>query len=286
VRGLADIQKEKEAMATMAQLSSAFEGIASMRISQIKDQVLQSQSFFSELWKIYSQIQNTGFFGFGRNQTDIIPIPKELMILITSEGSFSGDIDQRLVREAIKHYDPAKNDILVVGHHGAVQLKQNNVSFVRSFRMPNRDQNINVTPLTAEAQKYASTVVYYEEYESLSKQNIESIQLGSAVTERGKQVGAAKDVEEVISEKTYIFEPSTYDVVNHLERSMMQIMLGEVILESKLAQYASRFRAMSAAKDKSNESLGELSLSFNRAKRHIKDERLKEIMNGLRNRNE
>jgi F0F1-type ATP synthase gamma subunit len=36
---------------------------------------------------------------------------------------------------------------------------------------------------------------------------------------------------------------------------MIQIMLAEVILESKLAQYASRFRAMSAAKDKSNERL-------------------------------
>lgn len=286
MRGLAEILKERDAMATMAQLSSAFEGIASMRISQIKDQVLQSQSFFSELWKIYSQIQTSGFFGFGRNQTDFIPIPKELMILITSEGSFSGDIDQRLVRESLKHYDPAKNDILVVGHHGAVQLKQNNVPYIRSFRMPNRDQNINVTPLTAEAQKYESTVIFYEEYESLSKQNIKSIQLGSAVTERGRSVQSSGDVKEIVNEKTYIFEPSTYDVVNHLERSMMQIMLGEVILESKLAQYASRFRAMSAAKDKSNESLGDLSLSYNRAKRHIKDERLKEIMNGLRNRDE
>jgi ATP synthase F1 gamma subunit len=264
----------------MSQLSSAFEGIASMRISQIKDQVIQSQGFFSELWRIYSQIQKNGLFGFGRADANFVPIAKELMILITSEGSFSGDIDQRLVKESLKHYNSAKNDIVVVGHHGAVQLKQNNVPFIRSFRMPNKDKDINVTPLTAESQKYQSTIVFYEEYESLTKQNIKSFQLGSAVTARGAQVEAAS---EVISEKTYIFEPSTFDVVNHLERSMMQIMLGEVILESKLAQYASRFRAMSAAKDKSNESLGDLNLSYNRAKRHIKDERLKEIMNGLRN---
>ncbi|MDB5161352.1 MAG: hypothetical protein JWO96_732 [Candidatus Saccharibacteria bacterium] len=283
MRALGEILKEKDTMATMAQLSSAFEGIASMRISQIRDQVLQSQGFFNDLWRIYSQIHLNGMFGFGRSQTDVIPIQKELMILITSEGSFSGDIDQKLVREALKAYDPARNDIVVVGHHGAVQLKQNGVPFIKSFRMPNRDQNINVTPLTAESQKYMSTVVYYENYISLSNQEIKNFQLGSAVTERGRTVAAA---EEVISEKNYIFEPSSFDVANHLERSMMQIMLGEVILESKLAQYASRFRAMSAAKEKSNESLGELSLSYNRARRHIKDERLKEIMNGLRNKPE
>lgn len=270
-------------MATLAQLSSAFEGIASMRISQIKDQVLQSQQFFGELWQIYSQIRVDDVFSYGRRHADEIPIQKELFILITSEGSFSGDIDQRLIKEALKAYKGDNNDIVVVGHHGAIQLTQNGVPYIKSFKMPSRDQNINVTPLTAEAQKYASTQVFYQEYESLTVQKIKSIHLATAVADLGKSVAKGG---EIITEKNYIFEPSTFDVVNHLERSMMQIMLGEVILESKLAQYASRFRAMTAAKDKSNESLGDLSMSYNRARRHIKDERLKEIMNGLRNRDE
>jgi ATP synthase F1 gamma subunit len=280
MRQLSEILRERDAMATLAQLSSAFEGIASMRISQIKDQVLQSQNFFGDLWRIYSQIRVNDVFSYGRSRANTIPIQKELLILITSEGSFSGDIDQRLVKEALKAYNKDKNDILVVGHHGAVQLAQNGVPYVRSFKMPNRDQNINVMPLTVEAQKYESTVVYYQEYESLTVQKIKNIHLATAVADLGRSVSPG---EETIDEKHYIFEPSTFDVVNHLERSMMQIMLGEVILESKLAQYASRFRAMTAAKDKSNESLGDLNMSYNRAKRHIKDERLKEIMNGLRN---
>jgi F0F1-type ATP synthase gamma subunit len=63
---------------------------------------------------------------------------------------------------------------------------------------------------------------------------------------------------------------------------MVQITLSEVILESKLAQYASRFRAMTSAETKAEESYSELNTAYNRAKRHIKDERLKEVMNGLR----
>jgi ATP synthase F1 gamma subunit len=277
---LNDIAKERDAMATMGKLSSAFEGIASMRISQIKDQVLQSQSFFIELWRIYSQIRVGDYFNFGRHNTDEIPIQKELMILITSEGSFSGDIDQRLIKEALSHYSPDRNDIIVIGHHGAVQLAQNGIKYKRSFKTPQKDTNINVMPLTQEAQHYMSTVVYYQNYISLTKQEIKSIQLKSEVTARGRQVAAGADI---ITEKNYIFEPSSYDVVNHLERSMMQIMLAEVILESKLAQYASRFRAMTGARDKSNERLLELVMFYNRGKRHVKDERLKEIMNGIRN---
>lgn len=276
---LTEIAKERDAMQTMGKLSSAFEGIASMRISQIKDQVLQSQAFFADLWRIYSQIRVDDVFSYGRRNIDTEPIQKELLILITSEGSFSGDIDQRLIKEALKDYDAAKNDIVVIGHHGAVQLAQNGISYTRSFKTPTKDSNINVTPLTQEAQKYLSTTVFYQEYISLSEQAVKSIHLATAVSDLGKTVTPGG---ETISEQNYIFEPSTFDVVNHMERSMMQIMLAQLILQSKLAQYASRFRAMSGAKTKSNERLLELVMYFNRGKRHIKDERLKEIMNGLR----
>jgi F-type H+-transporting ATPase subunit gamma len=277
--GSNELAVEKETMATMVELTSAFEGIASARIAQIREQVLQSHEFFGDLWRIYSQLRVDELFHFGRGKKGAKTIEKELMILITSEGSFSGDIDQRLVNEALKTYDPAKNAILIIGHHGAVQLAQKGISFVRSFKTPEKDMNINTQPIVAEVQKYRSTVVYYQQYKSLMSQSIQSIRLSKAVMERGSSVDPAA---EVIDETTYIFEPDTYAVVDHLERSMMLITLSEVILESKLAQYASRFRAMSAAKERATETYGDVSLLFNRAKRHEKDERLKEVINGLR----
>jgi len=274
-----ELALEKETMGTMVELTSAFEGIASARIAQIREQVLQSQEYFGDLWRIYSQLRVDEFFHFGRGKKDTEAIEKELMILITSEGSFSGDIDQRLVSEALKKYSPEKNAILIIGHHGAVQLAQKGVAYVRSFKTPEKDMNINTVPIVTEVQKYRSTVVYYQQYKSLTSQSIQNIRLSKAVMERGHSVASG---EEVIDETTYIFEPDAYAVVDHLERSMMEITLSEVILESKLAQYASRFRAMSAAKERATDTLGEVSLSYNRAKRHEKDERLKEVINGLR----
>jgi F0F1-type ATP synthase gamma subunit len=96
-----------------------------MRIAQIKDQVLQSQDFFASLWGVYSQIRVDPFFGFGRATSEKDIIEKELFVIITSEGSFSGDIDQKLIQWMIKSYEPEKHEIIVIGHHGAVQLAQN-----------------------------------------------------------------------------------------------------------------------------------------------------------------
>lgn len=276
-----EIEKDIVSMQTLAQLTSVFEGIASMRIAQIKNQVLQSQSFFDTLWQMYIQIRAGTPFMFGRHvleeNNDVID--KELFIVITAEGGFSGDIDQKLISWMLKNYNKTSNDIIVIGHHGAIQLAQRGVAFRKYFKLPAKDANINVSPIIKEVQRYRSTSVFYQTYVSLTVQDVKRISLSSAVEQQGKDV---KKGEEVINEATYIFEPNSFAVVDHLERSMMNIALSQVILESKLAQYASRFQAMSAAHNRASDATGEYKLLYNRARRAIKDERLKEIINGLR----
>lgn len=274
-----EIEREEMAMGTLVELTSVFEGIASMRIAQVKNQVLQATKFFDELWHIYSQLHVSAIFGFGRSQSEGPVIEKELYVIITAEGGFSGDIDQKLIQLMLETYDKDKNDIIVIGHHGAIQLAQRDIEFEKYFKLPTKDQNINVTPIIREVQRYARTSVFYQEYVSLMVQDVKQIELSNAVTSIGSQ--SAKP-DEVISEANYIFEPSTYDVVDHLERSMMQIALSQLILNSKLAQYASRFRAMSASHTRADESKNELHLDYNRARRAIKDERLKESINGMK----
>ena len=275
-----EIARDELAMTTLVELTSAFEGIASMRIAQIKSQVLQSSKFFNELWQIYSQLRVDGRFRYGAGQAAADKVSdKELYIIITAEGGLSGDIDQKLVQSALQTYDKDKNEIIVIGHHGATQLAQRGVSFKKYFKMPQRDKNINVTPIIHEVQQYRSTQIFYQEYVSLMTQDVKRIELLVAVKERSE---ASDRPDEIISEDTYIFEPSTYAVAAHLERSMAQIAISQLILESKLAQYASRFRAMSASHQRADESKKDLHLAYNRAQRSTKDERLKEIINGLK----
>ncbi len=277
---LQEVAENRVAMDTIVNLTSVFEGLASMKIAQVKNQVLSSQQFFNELWEIYKQIRVDSLFRFGR-ASDKDVIQKQLVMVITAEGGFSGDIDQKLIRWMLETHNPDKQDIIVIGHHGALQLLQAKVGFKKYFTLPSRDTNINVRPLVKEVGNYKGTTVYYQTYVSLMTQEVKRIELQTAVAEQARAAGADKP-DEVISESNYIFEPSTFDVVAHLERSMTEIALSQVILDSKLAQYASRFRAMSMAKDKSNELANDLRMVYNRTKRRIQDERLKEMTNGLR----
>lgn len=273
-----EIAVEEKTMGTIVMLTNAFEGLASMRIAQVRNQVLQSQQYFAGIWNIYHQIRVDNLFRFGRHDNRGV-IDKELYIAVTAEGGFSGDIDHRLITRMLETYDPDKHDLIVVGHHGALQLTQAGVSFKKYYKLPERNDTINVQPLVQEVRGYRSAVVYYQTYVSLMSQEIRRIELNDAIERMGSQV-IPKD--EVISEKTYIFEPSTFRVVAHMERAMLHITLAQVILDSKLAQYASRFRAMRVANDRSSEEHKALHTAYNRSKRAQSDERLKEIINGLK----
>lgn len=273
-----EIQADAQDMRMLKGVTSVFESLASMRIAQIKNQVLQSQAFFDELWTMYTQLRVDANFHFGRTGSREI-LDRDLLIVVTAESGFSGDIDQKLIDLMLANYDSRSQDIVAIGRHGALQLAQANIPVKKYYKLPSRDQDINVSPIVKDLQAYRSTTVYYQTYVSLSIQDIKRISMSAMVQEKAKKAKTAKDE---ISEKTYIFEPSTYEVIDHLERSMLHIALSQVILDSKLAQYASRFQAMSRAHSRASEFAGELQTEYFRSRRASKDERLKEIVNGLR----
>ncbi len=275
-----EIAAQEQSMRTIVSLTSAFESLSSMKIMQTKSKVLISNQFFTEVWTIYKQIRMDVMFNFGRS-VDEKPIDKELLILITAAGGLSGDIDQRLIRKFREYYKPENNDIIVIGRHGAKQLDQYKIHYNLFFDMPNKDY-INVDPLMVEIRKYRTGRVFYQDYISLSEQQIRDLDLGEVVSRMGKIADLDTVDEDKITEKTYIFEPDPYTVAAHLETSILRLMLTQFIYDSRLAQLASRFRAMTAAKEKSTETAEELHVQFRRAKRALVDVRLKESLAGLK----
>ncbi len=271
-----EILAEEKSMRTIVGLTSAFESLSSMKIVLTKRGVLSSNIFFSDVWNIYKNIRVAGMFQFGRDPNDK-PINKELYVLITAPAGLSGDIDQRLIRAMRKNFDPEKNDIVVIGKHGAQQLTQLNIHYDHFFNLPQKDY-INVEPLLDIIKKYRETRVFYQNYVSLMTQDIRNIRLRDVIETKG----AATQKGSEITESTYIFEPNPLVVVAHMETSMLRLALLQVIYDSRLAQYASRFKAMSAARQRAVDEVADLHMQYNRAKRGIVDQRLKEINAGLK----
>lgn len=275
-----EIKAEENAIRSVVSLTSALETLSSMQIAKTKNKVLISNQFFDEVWNIYKQIRVDVLFNFGRTETET-PIDKELLILITAKAGLSGDIDQRLIRKFMEIYNETKHDVLVIGKHGALKLKQAHVDYTYYFDLPDKDY-INVDPLMDVTKKYRASRIFYQSYVSLGQQDIVDVDLSEVVSHKGRVADIGALSNDMVTEKNYIFEPGSYQVAAYLEASILRLTISQFIYDSRLAQVASRFKAMSAARERSVETAGELRTEYNRAKRSQVDTRLKESLAGLK----
>jgi hypothetical protein len=62
---------------------------------------------------------------------------------------------------------------------------------------------------------------------------------------------------------------------------MLYVAVSQIILDAKLAQYASRFKSMSQAKQVTTEARDRIFTQYRHSVRALQDERLKETINNL-----
>jgi len=196
-------------------------------------------------------------------------------VLITAEGKFSGQIDEQIVAKIKELFkDPEQTDIISIGTKGASQLKRAKMPVAAAFQLPTGDVNFSVTPIVEALNHYRHISVFYQTYESLRVQQVAHIELISAVRELGEQVEEG----EIVSSRDYLFEPNIDKIADYMESVMIGVALSQVIMESKLAQYASRFNTMNSAKKRAGDLVRDYRTQYHRAKRSEADERLKEMI--------
>lgn len=271
------IEKEGVQIATVEDLTGVFESIASTQVAKVKNKVALSKEFFQLLWSRYSAIRIDPKSRITyRQQRE--GNGRTAYVIISAEAGLSGDIDQRLIEVMMQTYDPKTTDIIVLGTHGATQLMQRGIKFSRYFQVPESDEYIDVTPVVEAVIGYSNIIVYYEEYVSLGVQEIQTMNL---ITNLQDMSEAVPDENAITMEDT-IFEPSLDQIAESMEMTMMMLALNQTILESSLAQAASRFNAMAVAKKRASELLGDFKLEYHRAKRSESDRRLREVMTSLK----
>ncbi|SRR6266496_1236000 len=280
MRRAINIAGELSQIHTVEDLTEVFESIASIRISKIRNRVVASKAFFAELWQTYSGLRLDLNRRLGRT-TKVLK--RNVFVVVTAEGGLSGETDEQIVTTMIEAYGKlAENpDVVVVGSHGQSQLRQRTIPVTKAFSMPASDASFSVSDIIDTLSQYQRISVFYQTYESLRVQRVSEIELVAAVKDLSEDVEPGT---EVVSSRDYIFEPGIEEIANYLESVMMGVALIQVIMESKLAQYASRFNAMNAAKHRASDLVTDYTLQYHRAKRAEGDERLKEIIKVVKHR--
>lgn len=274
------LESALETTQVLGEVTQAFENIASIEIRRIKDRVIASREFFHGLWGVYSQLRVSEDETFMVNRE--ITNSKTALLVVTSDVSLTGGIDQRLVNQVLNEYRADKHDIVVIGAHGEALLGVMGIKPAAVYKLPDVTKKIDVLPIINLINTYKDSVVYYESFVSLSTQRIAHLELLFAV-QKLSALEKKRPGGDVIISGDYIFEPSIERVVEYMESMMLSTALTEVILESRLAQLASRFNAMSIAHQAAEKRVEYLSTDVSRLKRLKADEAIRRHYLGVTN---
>lgn len=263
---ITEIEKSYRQISLIEDISGIFEGIASIRIRQIKNRVITSKRFFNELWQIYHQLRidsSTYRPAISKNKT--------VFIVITAAGGLSGDIDNKIITRVMHDIKASATDVIVFGEHGAVLLNERGIKPIKVFALPNINKSFDISPVIKLAAKYKKATVYYQTFVSLTVQKVGVIDLilqTHALTKDDQRSGQG----ELITPDDYEFEPTMHEVADYMESVMLGIALQQMMLESRLAQFASRFTAMAMANNRARDAKHETRLELLAAKRARRDE--------------
>lgn len=262
-----------EQLGTIEELTGALEGISSYRIRQVRDRVLLSKQFFNELWGIYQSLQ------VEKPATAIrIEKVRDLFIVITSSAGLNGEIDASIVQRVLTDFSAATTDIIVIGTRGAGLLQAHGIQPIRSFDQPNIARPIDTSAIVKFVPQYRQTYVYYQEFESLTVQRVQRIELilEPQALKQDEMTQLKRD--NLIIAAEYLFEPTEEDVVGYLEHVMLGVALTQMVLESQLAQFAARFTSMIMANSRAHDARREAYFRLLGAKRRERDESAHEIV--------
>lgn len=267
------IKQDLTQIGTVENLTQAFEGIASLKIAKLRNKVVDSKAFFEELWVTYSGLRINPKEQLARKKQ--AKNARRVFVVISSEGGLDGGIDEGIIDEMIRaNTKPQTTDIVIIGSHALAVLNQRHIESNYFFHLPESDDSLDIAEIIELLNEYSQITVFYQTYKSLRTQGVAQIELVSAVRELA--VGIDDD-SQIISSNDYIFEPNITKIADYLESVMLGVALTQVIMESKLSQYATRFNTMTAARQRAIKLKADYRLDYYRAKRSESDERLKEM---------
>lgn len=285
------IIQELEALNSLRELAESYEEIAAIRMQKIKDSVLKTRDYLSELSDVFVDLKAS----YNREVNDLLShlkkgdstlIPrlqkrgKKLLVYLSSNGKLYGAVTQNtynLFTKDLSQLTRGSYDILVIGQAGKELLQGSGLNMKFDyFELP--DTNVEVRHIRELVSKfilYEQVQVYYGKFDNVIHQN----PIVTSIT--GENIFEAEISSPTPREDRFIFEPTLEKIFHFFETQITANLFSQTLLENQLARHASRVNAMEKALIHIEEEGKRLSKVRNRIKHQVQNLKQLETISGL-----
>ncbi len=252
------VQEELNALDNLKNMAENYEEIAATRMQRIRDSVIQTRGYLTDLSEVYVDLKSSYQRGVkellekrGKHDRTLPPIlrknGKTLIVYMSSNGRLYGTVTKKTYNlfidelKAIK--DSEKVDILIIGSAGREMYESSNINIPFEY-IDIPDDNLSVEDVKNLMKKflqYNKVLIYHGTFVNVVKQSA----ISSSIT--GDEIFETKVPTNIPKEDMFIFEPVFEKVFHFFETQIMSSLFRQTFSENQLARQASRVNAMEEA---------------------------------------
>jgi len=280
---LRDIKRRIQSVKNTQQITKAMKLVAASKLRKAQQAILVARPYAIKVMDVLNHLA-------ARCNLDLHPLleqregSKILYLIITSDKGLCGGFNSGVIRRALKEMaNHAESDVslVVAGKKGRDIFKNKPQKTIQNYLEWTKDfdylKAAGIGDLVADEfvqKKVDKVYVIYNEFKSVMQQDVVVEQLLPVVPEN---MEVDKNDGHVVD---YVYEPDEESILDDLLKRYMSVQIFRAFLESSASEHGARMTAMDNATRNAGDMIGNLSLTYNKARQAYITKELIEIVNG------
>jgi ATP synthase, F1 gamma subunit len=279
-KGMRDIKREIKSKQNMKQITKAMEMVAASKLRRAQEAATAARPYASKLQEVVASIA-AGTKDVKHPMLESRPIKKTGYLVITSDRGLAGGYNANILRKVTqtineKHKSADEYALFVIGRKGRDYFRRRNMPVVEEVI------GLSDSPTFADIRSVASAAVKMFADGAYDELYLYYNQFVNAITQipTANRLLPLEAISEGSKVSTYEYEPSPEGVLEVLLPKYAETLIYSAVLDGKASEFGARMTAMGSATKNATKMIGQLTLTYNRARQAAITQEISEIVAG------
>lgn len=288
-----EIRRRIRSVKNISQVTRAMQMVAASKMRRAQEQVLSTRPYSEKAWQILSNLAAQR--GIDETSHPLLQRREEIqtvgILFITADKGLCGSYNHNMIQAASRFIAGLDYpvEIVTIGKRGRDAMWRRGQTIVAEFSdLPPQPRLLDITPIAHTvidgfiSGRYDVVYLAHTDFINTLSQRpaiwqllpIHPLQLG--VT----SVSEYRDEKPVSTTVEYIYEPDPGTILNTVLPRFTELQIYQALLESLASEHSARMVAMRNATENANDLLGDLTLTYNRARQEAITKEMLDIVGG------
>lgn len=279
-KGIREIKRQIKSIQNTKQITKAMEMVAASKLRRAQEKAEAARPYAEKLKEVVSSIA-AGTKGIKHPMLEQREVKKTGYLVITSDRGLAGGYNANVLRAVMNtirenHKSTDEYSIFVIGRKGRDYFRRRNMPIVEEVT------EISDSPAFADIKSISSKAVSFFEEGKYDILYIFYNEFVNAITQTPvqKQLLPLAEVKAEGTVSSYEYEPSAEEVLSVLLPKYAETLIYSAVLDGKASEFGAKMTAMGSATKNASKMIGDLTLTYNRARQAAITQEISEIVAG------